>query len=438
MKAWDQFLSCLREELGQETIDKWLRPLTVTHFDAGNLYLEATDPFQVSWFEEHIRPLAQKNLCNENKRTIRVHLSLPKKSEPPRERKEAPPLPIRQTPLDPYALFETFIPTEGTKIAYTLLQKLDTPIYNPIFLFGPASSGKTHLLMALAHLWKNNGKKICYVHADSFTAHLVDSIRKGNMKAFRETYRSSDTLIVDDVHLLGGRLSTQEEFFHTFNFLHMGGKQLVLSSKLPAREIEGIEERLISRFEWGLPLSLVPPTREEKKEILIERSKKRGLTLSPTILEFLLHHFQRSCGTLLRAVDALVLHHHLYPSDLSLTTEQVSQILSPLLAEEKNASLTPEAILRTVASFFSLTSEEIRGKSQEKEKVYPRQLSMYLLRAKLALTYAQIGTLFSRDHSTVITSIRSIETKAKKREEGVQRHLLDLEKDLERYTQMNS
>ena len=251
MKEWKEFLNRLESELGEDILQKWVP--RCTHFDAANVYLEATDSFQITWFEEHIRPKL-KGFVNQNQRPIRVHLAqkaLPK----PQKIEGTPVFTIREDELDPDKTLERFITTDENRIIYTLLK--ETSPFNPLYLYGPKGSGKTHLLMGAAHAFKKEGKTVFFVSAQTFTDHVVQAIRLAQMREFRSIYRDIDILIVDDVHLFSKRNATQEEFFHTFNSLHTLGRPILLSANASPTLLNNIEPRLISRFEWGISLELV-------------------------------------------------------------------------------------------------------------------------------------------------------------------------------------
>ncbi len=415
MKTWEKFLSSQEDELGKEVVEKWLRPLKIVHFDAANLYLEAEDPFQASWFEEHIRPKLLGKLFNENGRLLKVHLQLHhlKKVPPKKEKKEwKPVLNIQSDAIDPQATFDLFIPAQKDHTTFELLKKnleaLDP--FNPLFICTPPGAGKSHLLMAAAHFLREKGLSCFYVRAESFTEHLVAAIRNGNMQLFRKIYRNQDVLLIDDIEVLGGRAASQEELFHTFNTLHGLKKRLIFSASLLPRDLTNVEPRLTSRFEWGLVLSFHHLELSEMNILLEKRQKAFDFFLNVDVSHFLLSHFNSSPRALVKAFELLVLRAHqnqMRPQDLNLLKAQ--KILEILLEEEKKEKTTPHQILEKVASFYELKTDDLIGKSQRKEYMLARQVAMYLCRTLLKMPYTKIGTLFLRDHSTVMTSIKNIE-----------------------------
>lgn len=434
MRAWREFLAQAEKQLGRGIVQKWLAPLKVVNYDAGNLYLEAQDTFQAAWFEEHVRPSLQ--LVNNNRKKIKVHLSLPagqtlEKSAKLRSRKGEensksghektlkgkssffPPTFSLQfdTPDLSYTL-RNFIICEESQLASKVLANLihhkDPATLNPIFLHGPTGCGKTHLLMACANELQQQGVKVIYVRAETFTEHVVKAIRAGEMANFRQSYRNSDCLIVDGVHIFSRKSATQEEFFHTFNTLHLEGKQILLSSNCAPAALEMIEPRLVSRFEWGIVLPLGILNVRERKNLFQQRLQELQLTLPTSIADYLVETFTAT-PSLMRMLQALMLRTHqtkIQFEDLSLTS--VKQLLSDLIIEEEKGALTPEKVIHFVASHFDIEAEELLGKAQTRECVLPRQIAMTICRTHLKLPFLKIGALFGRDHSTVMSSVRGI------------------------------
>lgn len=433
MRAWDEFLKDQESELGKETVEKWLRSLKVTHFDACNLYLEAKDSFQSLWFEEHIRTKAIQKLVNSNGKRIHIHLKVAKatysKSEdlsPHNKRVKknhkdnSQPFKLNFEDLNPHLLLENFVVTEENRIPYQLISELATnpstqepsaSHFNPIFLHGSTGCGKTHLLSALAHALGKMNKKCLFVRSELFTDHVVMAIRAGEMSLFRQAYRNADVLLIDDVHIFSRRGTTQEEFFHTFNALHLEGKQIILTANCHPQELNAIEPRLISRFEWGITLPLFPLKSSAWRDLLVAKTNTLNFPLPQRIIDFLCASFTGSPKSLIRALEALILRLHInHKSDsLHLTTQAAKTLLSDLLAEEMKNALTPSKIIQIVAEKYHIAENDILGKSQKREYVLPRQLAMYLCREKLHIPYIKIGDLFARDHSTVMTSVKAIQ-----------------------------
>ncbi len=425
MRAWEQFLSEQEKELGSETVNKWLRSLQVVRFDAGNLYLEAKDAFQILWFEEHLRKKVQDCFLNNNHRHIKVHIALRASEDPPKKKKNVSvpkptpaiaPSEIVFNGLDPHCTFDTFIKPPG-HLPFTVLTNCSQSkelFFNPIYVCGPAGTGKSHLLMATAHTLQAMGKRVIYAHAETFTDHVVKAIRASDMTLFRQSYRNADTLIMDDVHLLAKKWATQEEFFHTFNTLHLAQRQIILSASCPPGELQFIEPRLVSRFEWGIVLTLDAMQKEELKHVLEMKCMVLKCPLNNRVMAFLLETFGSNAKVLCRALEALVLRIHLHPtakrgSTTQLTVAFVEQQLADLIREEKQAAVTSTKVVQRVAEHYGLRAEDLLGKAQTRECVQPRQIAMYLCRTLLRMPFPKIGQLFSKNHSTVISSVRVIQ-----------------------------
>jgi chromosomal replication initiator protein len=429
MQAWEQFLLQQETELGAETVQKWLRSLKIQRFDACNLYLEAKDSFQALWFEEDMRGKAQAKLVNGNNKRIKIHLSIANiTSGSKKNRNQAlhnkeiktPQFQLHFDELDPLCLFQNFITSQENQLTHKFLCELaglspstTTPLgtFNPIYLYGPTGSGKTHLLMSLAQNFRAHGFKSLYVRAELFTDHVVSAIRAGEMSTFRQAYRNADILLVDDVHVFSRKGATQEEFFHTFNTLHLQGKQIILSANCAPQELQLIEPRLVSRFEWGIVLTLKPVKNEELINMLQVKAQALNFFLPTKIADFLVETFTSNPKALIKAFEALVLRLHLdsHQSIQGLSIAATKTLLSDLLAEEQKAALSSTKILQAVAEHYGIRTEDILGKSQTRECTLPRQIAMHLCREKLKMPFMKIGDLFARDHSTVMASVKHIQ-----------------------------
>lgn len=434
MKAWNELLTQLDQELGTETVNTWIRPLKIIKFDAGNLYLDAIDSFQVNWFNEVVYPLLPKRLLTSSGKPIKVHLSIKGSSYDSKKKEllKATQNPFPSDPLESHAIFDQFILGAEENLPHKILteltqKKLPMGRYNPIYIYGPKGSGKSHLLMAAAQALKERGTECFYVHASTFTEHVIRAFRSTSLQEFRKVCRDIEVLIIDDVDQFSRKIATQEELFHTFNRLHTQGLQIILSSSMTPRSLEDIEERLISRFEWGITLGLPSPDENQKKEILKMRAGALAFPLNSPFVDFLLQSF-KNLHSLIQALEALALRlPHLTASpDLEIAKYH----LSDLILKESDAQLTPEKTLKIVANTFGIKIEDILGKAQNKECALPRQISMYLCREKLQMSFLKIGRMFSRDHSTVMTSVKMVKTGLQKKEEKFLFPLSEIEKIL--------
>lgn len=427
MQAWEQFLQLQETELGAETVQKWLRSLKIRRFDACNLYLEANDSFQALWFEEHIRGKAQAQLVNGSNKRIKIHLSVANVTTNADKRKNyqgkgspfysSTPFQLSFDELDPLALFKNFITSPENQLTFKILHELAAPsshrsvaTFNPVYFYGATGCGKTHLLMSLAQAFRAQHLKAIYVRAETFTDHVVSAIRAGEMSLFRQVYRHADVLLVDDVHVFSRKGATQEEFFHTFNTLHLQGKQIILTTHCPPQELQLIEPRLISRFEWGIVLPLYPLSPTDLRQMLKIKAQALNFSLSPKLSDFLIESFSSHPKALIKALEALVLRLHLDAehSIQTLALPAAEVLLADLLLEEQKQALTPTKIIQAVSEHYGVRTEDILGKAQTRECTLPRQLAMELCREKLKLPFMKIGAIFSRDHSTVMAGIKAI------------------------------
>lgn len=455
MQAWNQFLHKQEAELGKETVDNWLKCLKVLHFDACNLYLEAEDAFQANWFEEHMRKKVASTFLNNNHKKIKVHLSIANAPAEAKNKKgkgkkranapETPSFSLTFDSLNPTYTLDQFVLTEENLLTYKLLKEIVSPQFkdhagasqigtlNPIYIYGGKGSGKTHLLMSMAHIFETQGLKTVYVRAEAFTDHVVSAIRAGEMSTFREAYRNIDVLIVDDVHVFSRKAATQEEFFHTFNTLHMEGKQILLAANAAPNELQNIEPRLVSRFEWGIVLNLKTLKPEEFDQLLKSRAKTLNFHIPPSVAEFLLENFKSTPKSLIKAFEALILRLHMdsNSSTHALNVTSTKTILSDLLIEEEKMAVTPEKIIHAVAEQYGIRTEDIMGKSQTRECAIPRKLAMHLCRQELKLPFMKIGDLFGRDHSTVMSSVKQIVDHIENNDREISDNLYSITKKLQ-------
>jgi chromosomal replication initiator protein len=435
MQSWIEFLKKQKKEFNETTFKKWIDPIKVIKFDACNLYLECENSFQLIWFEEHIRPKIKNALYNNNNHLIKVHIKVKNTQikKRPNKKKELFSFKIFQNSLDLNAKLSLFHVSKKNEIPFNLFcellgykkKKLPNIGFNPIFIHGPQGSGKTHLLMAAAALLKTK-KNLFFVKAKTFTNHVVNAIRFGSIQKFRDTYRNVDLLLMDDVHILSGKTATQEEFFHTFNALHTKNSQIILTSRFPPHQISEMEDRLISRFEWGIVLNFEKAEKKDLIKILEKKLKSYSINLEESAKEFLVNTFTSPLD-LQKALHAILLRIN---TEKIITLFDIEKNLKDLILEVKKNLLTYEKIIEKIADYFGIMPSDILGKSQTKECSLPRQIAMYFCRKKLNLTYKKLGKIFKRDHSTVMSSIQYIQKRKEERNENILSSLLTISKNL--------
>lgn len=416
-EVWELCLKKEEARIGKEAVDLWLRSLKIVRFSGEHLFLEATDPIQLQWIQEHFLPRVE--LFNQNGRKIKLHLDLHKK-DLSSSSETFPGSFFDSDRVEKNSSFETLIQSEKNSPLFQILQRILTQeeIFNPTYLYGSEGSGKTHLLKAIKQFFDEKGKKALFVSADSFTQHMIAAIQSGRMNEFRAFYRAVDILLIDDIERLKGRFATQEEFFHTFNHLHTLEKLIFLASSQRQAFLKGIEERLISRFEWGITLELHPlVTPAELLLFAANKDREYNTHLSQEQLERLCKECP-SVKRIERFFFSLLLNHR---QPLSFES---------LLEKEKIPPLSEAQLLEIVARHFNFSTEELFKKSQAKSSVFPRQVSMYLLRKWFSLPYMKIAEQFDKDHSTVISSVRAIEKRIEKKDEEMSEILFSIEKNL--------
>ncbi len=282
-------------------------------------------------------------------------------------------------------------------------------MYNPLFIYGGVGLGKTHLMHAIGHaiLGRDGGKRVAYISSERFTNDLIASIQEGRMADFRRRYREIDLLLIDDVHFLGEKERTQEEFFHTFNALHDAQRQIVMTSDRPPKEIPGLEERLVSRFEWGLVTDIKPPDLETRVAILRKKAEDDEIALDDEVLHFI----ARNCRSNVRELEGAIIKLLAYSSltRREVTTELAKEALGGVL-EGRAVELSADVIRQRVATAYGVSVDGLVSKKRTKELTVPRQVAMYLMRELLDIPLIEIGRAFGgRDHSTVIHSINKVE-----------------------------
>lgn len=316
--------------------------------------------------------------------------------------------------------FDTFVVGSNNKFAHSAaLAVAESPgeAYNPLYIYGGAGLGKTHLMHSIGHfvLEQNQNTKVLYVTSEQFTNEVIESIRSGNaaaMTKLRDKYRTVDVLLIDDVQFIIGKESTQEEFFHTFNVLHSAGKQIILSSDKPPKEMETLEERFRSRFEWGLIADIQPPDYETRMAILRKNAETYDREIDDEIIQYIATNIKSNIRELEGALNKVMAGVRL--NNQELTLELAEDALKDVIYPDKVRIVTPNLIIDTVAEHFNLTKEDIVSKKRKSEYVLPRQIIMYLCRVMTDTTYQKVAAyLGKKDHTTVIHGVERIEEKIK-------------------------
>ncbi|MGK0176205.1 MAG: chromosomal replication initiator protein [Lentimonas sp.] len=320
---------------------------------------------------------------------------------------------VGRTLLNPKNTFDNFIVGSGNQLSHAAsiaVSNAPGRAYNPFFIYGETGLGKTHLMHAVAHqmLANNPNARIAYVSTEKFTNEFIYAIRENKLARFRKYYRNVDALLIDDIHFLAGKESTQEEFFHTFNDLFESGRQIFLVSDRPANEIERLENRLISRFQWGLITDIQAPDFETRAAILSNKAAAMNISLDPEIMDFLAERVSRNVRRMEGALTRIASYDSLIDKKLDL--EEVERLLSDLLHEESLTKVTIDQIQKKVSEFYQIRLSELVGRRRTSEIVFPRQVAMYISRTLTSDPLKLIGDAFGgRDHGTVIHACKQVE-----------------------------
>ncbi len=437
-EAWSRILERARAQLPDPMFRIWLsqtEPMALSHDE---LLIAAGSEFHADWIEDKYgsllseiaervfgRPLAVVIRHVEpgpgGPNPLERALSTPPAGLGPAPTPDVVPPPAPQVrgttigaPLNERYTFERFVVGTNNQLsaaACRAVAEAPARIYNPLFIYGGVGLGKTHLMHAIGHatLARDPNKRVAYISSERFTNDLIASIQEGRMADFRRRYREIDLLLIDDVQFLGEKERTQEEFFHTFNALYDAQRQIVLTSDRPPKEIPGLEERLVSRFEWGLVTDIKPPDLETRVAILRKKADEDELVLDDEVLDFIAHNCRSSVRELEGAIIKLLAYSSLTRREITvdLAREALGGVLRAGGAREE---LNAGAIRDRVAKHWGVTAAELASKRRTKELTVPRQVAMYLIRELLDLPLVDIGKVFGgRDHSTVIHSIQKVE-----------------------------
>lgn len=398
---WDEIMQSLREEIGSTSFDIWFSLVKYDSFHNNNVIITAPNSLTKEWIESRYLDTIQKKLRGLTNQEINLLLTTD----------SAPTNKI--TSLNRKYSFDNFVVGNSNRFAHAACYAVgETPFkaYNPLFIYGGVGLGKTHLMQAIGHhiLSKYHKFSVMYVSSEQFTNELITSIKDDNTSGFRNKYRSIDVLLIDDIQFLAGKERTQEEFFHTFNTLYEANKQLVISSDRPPRNIPTLEDRLRSRFEWGLITDIQPPDLETRVAILRKKAQAESLNIPYDILDYIASYIDSNIRELEGALIRLVAYATITDKPLDMNT--ASEALKDILPPPRPRRITIELVQKEVASFYGLSLKELLSKKRTKQVAYPRQIAMYLCRRLTEASYPQIGEQFGgRDHTTVIHANDKVE-----------------------------
>ena len=419
---WQRATDLLRSRVSPQLFNLWFAPLKPHSLTADTLTLATPNDFYVDWLQENYSSLLRDVAGAVTGQTLAVKF-VPLPAEPAETAApvEPSPAPVRTVLSARSATapvfnrrytFDSFVVGPNNEMAHAAAKSVaESPgrAYNPLFIHGATGLGKTHLLQAVGHyvLSRRNRMRIVYVTCEYFLNHFIESLGSKQMHNFRKHYRNADILLIDDIHSLAGKQGTQEEFFHTFNSLFDAHKQIVLSCDRPATEIAGLEERLISRFEWGQTVDLQPPDLETRIAILRKKQHLLGFHLSDEVLHFIAEKIRTNIRRLEGALIRVASYGSLPGREVDIPA--VEKLLADVLTEEARHALTVEGIQKRVAAHFDIRLADMTSKRRPNSIAFPRMVAMYLSRQLTNHSLAQIGEAFGgRDHGTVINACKQI------------------------------
>ena len=424
-QAWQSVLGQLQMEMPRASFDTWVRDTKPVSYKDSTLTIGVRNAYARDWLESRLASTVNRLLVGILNSTVDVHFIVHGNEverivdETPDFRAEPPVLtdvepvevyeqPSRNSNMNPRYLFDTFVVGSGNRLAHAAcLAVAEKPAraYNPLFLYGGVGLGKTHLLHAIGNACQSRGLNVLYVSSEEFTNDLITAIRTHATQAFREKYRSADVLLVDDIQFIAGKESTQEEFFHTFNTLHGQDKQIIVSSDRPPKALVTLEERLRSRFEWGLTADIQPPDLETRLAILRTKAERTGRHVPDDVLSMIAERVQSNIRELEGALNRILAFADL--SGTAMTPNLVEVALADLLPQRTDVE--PEKIIELVAREWQTTVDALLGRDRSHKIAQPRQVAMYLLRKETDASLPQIGeALGGRDHTTVMYAIEKI------------------------------
>lgn len=420
---WDQTRERLRKILDEHNYKNWFSQTRFHAYQDGCLTVAVPSPFFADWMENHYLDVV-RDCANEIDPAIeQVRFLATSDAVPMMEDKPAPKAPktpdtARGIPrldgFNPRYVFDRFVVGAGNRFAHAASKAVaENPsrAYNPLFLYGGTGLGKTHLMQAIAQeiLDRHSNANIVYISSEYFTNELIEAIAKKSTARFRAKYRKVDVLLIDDIHFIAGKEATQEEFFHTFNELFDRHRQIVISSDRQPKDIPGLEERLVSRFEWGLVTDIQPPDFETRIAILQSKAQEENHTVPPEVLKYIANYITTNIRELEGALITVLAYSRLERKPITL--QLAEEVLRDLIGREKIKPISVEDVLRAVADHFDVRISDLRGRSRQRQVALPRQFAMYLCKSLIPnLSLSEVGDAFGgKDHTTVLYACQKIE-----------------------------
>jgi chromosomal replication initiator protein len=442
-RFWDAALGQLQLEMPRAAFDTWVRDAELLTYEDGTFIVGVQNAYAKDWLEDRLRSTVARVLTGIAGRSAEVQFVVWQDDAQDDEQPHAIVVPqvspqqkvSSSISINPKYTFESFVVGPSNRLAAAAAQAVaDNPAraYNPLFLYGGVGLGKTHLLHAIGNACDGAGLQTLYVSSEEFTNDLINAIRSHTTDAFRGRYRKIDVLLIDDIQFIAGKESTQEEFFHTFNTLHGQDKQLIISSDRPPKALVTLEERLRSRFEWGLTADIQAPDFETRLAILSSKADRAGRSVPSDYLEIIARRVQSNIRELEGALNRVYAFSDL--SGLPLTKDLVESALADLLP--RTGSLTLDQIIRVVAEQYNIEEDRMLSRQRSRDVALPRQVAMYLIREETGASLPQIGeALGGRDHTTVMYGCEKI-TDRLETDDGLRRQVFSIREALYGHAQL--
>ncbi|MCC6758030.1 MAG: chromosomal replication initiator protein DnaA [Candidatus Omnitrophica bacterium] len=421
LNIWEKAQGSIKETIGESSYETWFSQLRASEKDPATILIETPDEFFRNWIVEHYLKTIEEKLATASDQSIAVEFSI---NTSPQKDTAAPRLIKNDTAqhssiderrddinINPRFSFDNFVIGPSNRFAYaaaTAVAESPAKAYNPLFIYGQVGLGKTHLMQAITQQIRKTDPSlsICYISSEKFTNELIDAIRHRSTPNFRQKYRNIDVLLIDDIQFIAGKESTQEEFFHTFNALHNNRKQIIISSDRPPKEISNLEERLSSRFAWGLITDIQPPTYETRVAILKKKIEREPVEVPDNVIFFIAEQIKTNIRELEGALIRVVAYSLLEEKPISL---EMAKVILKDMVKETVKIISVEMIQKEVADYYNISVTELKAKKRNKNILQPRQVAMYLSRQLTKLSLPEIGQAFGgKDHTTVLHSCKKM------------------------------
>ena len=424
IEKWEEIINTVKKEheLSEVSFDTWIRPLEVYGIDGNKLYiLVPSEQMGLSYISKKYYLPLKVAIAEITGTEYDIEFILPDQADSlsikgsKNKNKKQPSAKADRSNLNPNYTFDTFVVGNNNRFAHSAsLAVAESPgeAYNPLYIYGGPGLGKTHLMHSIGHfiLDQKPDTKVIYVTSEEFTNEVIESIRNGNassMTKFRDKYRTVDVLMIDDIQFIIGKESTQEEFFHTFNALQTQGKQTILTSDKPPKEMETLEERIRSRFEWGLMADIGVPDYETRMAILRKKAESDNFIIDDDILDYIANNIKSNIRELEGALNKLLAYHNL--ENVKITMEIAEKELANIITPDKPREITPQLIIEVVSEHFHISVDQMMSKNRSSDIAKPRQIAMYLCKTMTSSSLDAVGALLGgRDHSTIIHGVKKV------------------------------